>query len=268
MHSVIPAPFAPQVAHRTQARERLRNGIAASFSSLLIMLIVIALALPNWYLLKGGGCSRQTLGAEEFFYAGSFKTVTVPSVEKNVSYSMFTYYGLNEGLKDCVTPEIVVVQRVIIALCFLTIFFSLCQFYFDVTGVTLKMLKCTKRSGLGSILSVITIVVIIGLCYHVSELMERQQEMTKLYPATRIEIAFGMSYYLIAAAGIVAVLATASNLFRCDHLSGNSDINVLLDDQNEEETFSFSLPNSHSFPQVSDQSAYLQDLPPPPPYTP
>lgn len=117
-------------------------------------------------------------------------------------------------------------------------------------------------------ISVISIVVIIGLCYYASELMQQQQEMTKLYPSTRVEITFGVSYYLIATAGIVAVLATASNLFRCDHISGNVDVNMLLDDHQEEETFSIALPHSRSWSYIHEQNAYLNDLPPPPPYTP
>lgn len=106
------------------------------------------------------------------------------------------------------------------------------------------------------------------MCYYTSDLMEQQQEMTKLYPATRVEITFGISYYLIAAAGIVAILATASNLFKCDHLSGNVDAAMLLDDH-QEETFSIALPHSHSWAHIHEHhEPYISNLPPPPPYTP
>ncbi|KFM80322.1 hypothetical protein X975_00863, partial [Stegodyphus mimosarum] len=99
--------------------------------------------------------------------------------------------------------------------------------------------------------------------------MEQQQEMTKLYPATRVEISFGVSYYLIAISGLVAVLATASNLFRCDHLSRNIDVTLLTDDHQEEETFSIALPHSRSWLHVREQNAFLNEyLPPPPPYAP
>lgn len=113
----------------------------------------------------------------------------------------------------------------------------------------------------------ISVVVIIGLCYYASELRQQQQEMTKLHPSTRVEIAFGVSYYLIVTAGILAVLATASNRFQCDHLSGNVDVNMLLDDH-QEETFSVALPHSRSWSHIHEQNAYLNDLPPPPPCVP
>ncbi|XP_035229317.1 transmembrane protein 127-like [Stegodyphus dumicola] len=158
MHSVIPASFVTQATRRSQNNDQGRNIVAAVFSALLIVLLIMALALPNWYHLKGGGCTRQVLGTEQFFYVGSFKAVTVPAVG-NLSYSSLVYYGLNEEMKDCVTPEIVAVQRAIIGLCFVTIFFSFCQFYSDLTGVTHKSLNCTKRCGLGSIFSGIRILI-------------------------------------------------------------------------------------------------------------
>ncbi|XP_055929782.1 transmembrane protein 127-like isoform X2 [Argiope bruennichi] len=152
MHSVIPASFVSQ-ASRRNSTERERNIIAAIFSAKVIVLLIMALALPNWYYLKGGGCTRQVLGTEQFFYVSSVGTLTVPADGGNISYSKLAYYGLNEDMKDCLTPEIVAVQRIIIGLCFITIFFSFSQFYFDISGVKNNSLKCTRRCGLGSILS-------------------------------------------------------------------------------------------------------------------
>ncbi|GBM10266.1 hypothetical protein AVEN_49989-1 [Araneus ventricosus] len=152
MHSVIPASFVSQASRRS-GTERERNIIAAIFSAKVIVLLIMALALPNWYYLKGGGCARQVLGTEQFFYVSSVGTLTVPADGGNISYSKLAYYGLNEDMKDCLTPEIVTVQRIIIGLCFVTIFFSFCQFYFDISGVKNSSLKCTRRCGLGSILS-------------------------------------------------------------------------------------------------------------------
>ncbi|KAF8790079.1 transmembrane protein 127-like isoform X1 [Argiope bruennichi] len=268
MHSVIPASFVSQ-ASRRNSTERERNIIAAIFSAKVIVLLIMALALPNWYYLKGGGCTRQVLGTEQFFYVSSVGTLTVPADGGNISYSKLAYYGLNEDMKDCLTPEIVAVQRIIIGLCFITIFFSFSQFYFDISGVKNNSLKCTRRCGLGSILSVIMIVIIIGLCYYVSDMMEQQQELTKLYPATRVEVTFGVSYYLIATAGVAAVLAAASNLFRCDHLSGSADLSMLVDDNQEEETFSIALPHSQSWSHIHQHNGVcISNLPPPPPYSP
>ncbi|GFQ77270.1 transmembrane protein 127 [Trichonephila clavata] len=269
MQSVIPASFVSQVSRQNRNSERERNIIAAIFSALLIVLLIMALALPNWYKLKGGGCTRQVLGTGEFFYISSVENLTVPPNNGNISYSKLAYYRVKADMKNCLTREILRSQRSIIGLCFLTISFSFCQFYFDIAGVKNKSLKYARRYGLGSILSVIAIIVIIGLCYYVSDQMEQQQEMTKLYPATRVEVTFGVSYYLIATAGVAAVLAAASNLFKCDHLSGDTDVSMLLDDSQEEETFSISLPHSQLWSNVHESHAVcINTLPPPPPYTP
>ncbi|GFU00706.1 transmembrane protein 127 [Nephila pilipes] len=267
MQSVVPASFVSQVSRRNHSNVREKNIIAAIFSALLIVLLITALALPNWYYLKGGGCAHKVLGTEQFVYISSDGNLTIPADDKNVSYSKLAYYKLHQDVKNCLTREIIRTQRVIIGLCFLTIFFSSCQFYFDVAGVKKNSLKCTRRCGVGSILSVITVVIIIGLSYYVSDQIEHQQEMTKLYPATRVEVTFGVSYYLIATAGVAAVLAAASNLFKCDHLSGNVDVSMLLDDNQEEETFSLALPHSQSWSHGHEPSD-ISNLPPPPPYTP
>ncbi|XP_015911059.1 transmembrane protein 127 [Parasteatoda tepidariorum] len=266
MLSVIPANFVNQTARSSNERER--NVIAAIFSAMLILLLIMALSLPNWYYLKGGGCRHQVLGAEQFLYVNPGDSGIISLNSGNISHASLAYYGLNDDMKNCLTPTIVTVQRVNIGLCFLTIFFSFCQFYFDITGVKNHVIHCTRRCAIGSIFSVISIVTIIGLCYYVSDLMEQQQELTKLYPTTRVEITFGVSYYLVATAGIIAVLATAANLFRCDHLTRSNDVSMLLDDH-QEETFSIGLPHSQSWSHIHEQNAaYLNNLPPPPPYTP
>lgn len=102
MHSVIPASFVNQATRRHPNSDRERNIIAAIFSAILIVLLIISLVLPDWYHLKGGRCSRQVLGAEQFFYIGSFKDVTIPSLTGgNVTYPSLAYYGLNEGKFFC-----------------------------------------------------------------------------------------------------------------------------------------------------------------------
>lgn len=95
MNSVIPANFVSPVSRRGLGGER--NVIAAIFSAKVILLVIMALALPNWYYLKGGGCARHVIGNEEFFYISSYETLSVPEVNENRSYSKLAYYGLSKG---------------------------------------------------------------------------------------------------------------------------------------------------------------------------
>lgn len=120
MHSVIPANFISQASRRSST-DRERNCIAAIFSFKVVILLIMALAVPSWYYLKGGGCSRQVLGTEQFFYVNSVKTLTVPSDGVNSSYSKLAYYGLDDGkyLNACY-----------VIFYFINIFFSIFDYIF------------------------------------------------------------------------------------------------------------------------------------------
>lgn len=105
-------------------------------------------------------------------------------------------------------------------------------------------------------------VTVIGLCYYVSTLIAEQQELTKINRGTRIEVKFDVSFYLITAAGSVAVLASAANLLKRYSTEDNQD-DVLLEDYDGLETFSV---NFLSRPELSHVPFVAP--PPPPPYTP
>lgn len=255
---------------RVQLKERERNFPASLLSITVIATLSTALAQPRWFFLKGGGCSRTFIGVQDFFYMGYFETVTpIKNIDNRQGHSMtLIYYGYNDEMRNCVTPEIVNMQRVTIALCFLAIFSSLVQFFMDTIGVMQKWLKTARRNGLGSILTVLLCVSIIGCCFYTSTLMEQQQKMTKANPGTKVEVKFDISYFLVTGAGAVAIVAAAANLLRQFPVIEDQNSDALLDDMDHSETFSVGLPHAPTLWPYRREASRMQSVMNPPPYAP
>ncbi|KAL1439980.1 hypothetical protein MTO96_009804 [Rhipicephalus appendiculatus] len=173
-------------------------------------------------------------GVQNFFYVGYFEVFPRHFVNGPSRLPSYVYYGWNEVMKDCVTPTIVSLQRVLIVL------LGLC---------------------LG----------IVGTCYYISTLMEVQQEMTKPSRSSRVEVSFSVSYHLVAAAGAAAVLAAGANLLArpvpTTRLGDSAIDSLLLDDDFSRETFVVGISHSEMWPYRQDLT-HLHSLPPLPPYSP
>lgn len=255
--------YSPASFHRRRwrAKNKERNLLAAVLSIVVIALLSTSLAQPRWFFFRGGKCARRYLGVYDFFYFGYFDEhygEQVPA-ENGDNQSGFVYHGFSETLVNCVTPSIVTLMRVMIVLVVLGIVTSLFAFFVDTLGVLNRALKIIKRNAMGSIFTVIFCVTTIGFSYYVSTLIAHQQELTKVNKGTRVEVKFDISFYLVTAAGSVAVLASAANLLK-RYPPDDSQDDSLLDEFDGLETFSVNYPRS--------DMAYMQYVAPPPPYTP
>jgi len=151
-------------------------------------------------------------------------------------------YGIASGYKfGCATPQILTLKRTIVGVCFLAIMCSLIQFFMDIMGTKKKWANYMRIHAVGSILTVLLCVLIIGLCYFVSILYERAQlyQLFRKWRSTQNglfikqfngkpyqvekrhldilnvrEVKFELSYYLVTLAGFLSILAAAVNLFR------------------------------------------------------
>ncbi|RWS03261.1 hypothetical protein B4U79_11940 [Dinothrombium tinctorium] len=254
-----------------------------------------------------GSCNRKYIGLQEFFYVGTFSyiktsggsrgqaTITneyannvskikasfqsspkmVSKVPLLPSHSII-YYGNSGDLKNCVTPEIVSLQRMIIALCFFAIIVNLMQFFLDTLGTTKNWINFIRRNAIGSIFGVVLTIIIIGVSYTVANLLEKEQkraieiEPNSSHSLQFIEIRFELSYYLISFAGILGLVGAACNLFRkpsqyystsdlfCGRVA-DSEANTLLDDQ---------ITSSHWHPPTLTALVSPPHQIPPPPYSP
>lgn len=245
-------------------KECERNLSAALLSIVVIATLSTALVHPHWFHLKGGSCTRKYVGVQEFFYIGYFETTPRTLADEFSRVPSYTYYGLNEELKDCVTPTIVRLLRAVIVMCFLAILSSLLQFFMDALGVVYKFLGAVRQNGACSILTVIFCIALLGTCYYISVLMEQQQDATRPMHTSQVEVRFSTSYHLATAAGAVAVLAAGANLLRCPPYSAVA-ADPLLDDGSD--TFSVEISHSEVWPHRQGLTC-LQNMPPLPPYTP
>lgn len=257
--------------HHWRLKERERNLLAAVLSIVVIATLSTALVHPRWFYLQGGGCGHKYLGVQNFFYVGYFEEFPRHFVNGPSRLPSYVYYGWNEVMKDCVTPAIVSLQRVLIVLCFLAIVSSLLQFFMDALGVTYKWLRAIRRNAFCSIVTVGLCLGIVGTCYYISTLMEVQQEMTKPSRSSRVEVSFSVSYHLVAAAGAAAVLAAGANLLArpvpVTRLGDSAIDSLLLDDDFSRETFVVGISHSEMWPYRQDLT-HLHNLPPLPPYSP
>lgn len=204
----------------------------------------------------------------------------------NTASHEIVYYGMNGDLKNCVTPEIVTLQRTIIGLCFFAIMFNLIQFFFDTLGVNKKCLNAIRQHALGNILGVLLCVVIIGVSYLVSNLLEKEQRRllkqkhdSSAQQSHHIEVKFELSYYLVTLSGLLAIIAAASNLLKkpqhyyidTNDSFWSEDVDSTPIDE-EMSSSATTSPNWHSNSahsmNLSIPTPQSSSMPPPPPYTP
>ena len=85
--------------------------------------------------------------------------------------------------KSCSYLDILPLQRMIILLCLLAIMLNLSQFFLDTLGTQKKLLNLLRLHGVGSILGVILTIVIIGLSYMITAMVELDERtaLTQIY---------------------------------------------------------------------------------------
>ncbi|KAL5022757.1 hypothetical protein ScPMuIL_001912 [Solemya velum] len=251
--------------HRSRMKRKEKNFWAAVCSLVVILIICTALAEPRWFHLSGGGCKMQhnatpmkTLGVPQFFYMGHFLNYD-DGGDKIVTVYQYGQYS-DDVMFNCVTHRSVVLMKLIIMLCFVAILCSLSQFLLDIFGPMKRSLKIVHRNGLCSIFTVVICVIINLLCYWFTVEVLPLQKSTKDFRGSKVQITFDISFYLIAAAGSVGVLATATNCLRRYPVHNESHLSTdnLLDDYDGLDTV---IP-------VGQDVAPMSQLPPPPAYTP
>jgi len=242
---------------RWRSKGRERNIIASLLSVVVIILLCTSLSQPRWFSLKGGGCDHSYIALYDFFYIGSFEYRS--DIEKSTIDTI--YHTMDETMNNCVTSQVVILLRLMIAFLLLATLASALAFCLDIIGSTHVVLRILRRNAVGSIHTVVFCVTVIGLSYLSATLMQQQQEATKQIRISKAEVKFDVGFYMVTAAGAVGILATAANLFRRYAHNADTSNHQLLEDFDGLETFSIGYP---SRVEVSP----IEIMPPPPPYTP
>lgn len=182
----------------------------------VVVLVCTSLAEPHWFYFSGGKCADfrgqpiNYLGVKLFFYPGSFRTL------HNFPSTNVYQYGSasDEVLVNCVTPPLVFVMRSIIALCFLTILFSLVAFILHLVGPTHRVFRSLRGNGIFSIISVTICIIINGLSYLVVEQLTNHFQANLFHEGSWVDVQFSLGFYMITAAGAVSIIGVACNLLR------------------------------------------------------
>ncbi|KAG8234789.1 hypothetical protein J437_LFUL006621 [Ladona fulva] len=249
-------------------KDQERNFAAAFFHMATIALSCTSLAQLGWFRLSGGKCVPH-LAVYQFFTFGYFDTSTTQS---DVSFGsgdvillpVTVQYHSSSGVLKCVTPEIANLMRILIVMCFLAMISSLFGFFLDIIGPTRKSLQFIQRNSLPSIITVLWVVAIVGVCYYITILIE--SSLQSMYPNSYVFVSYEYGCYTITAAGAASVIATACNLLRPQRNASEEVVlhhRRLMDDWDEAETFSVAGPQ-----RLFDGDTPLESIPPPPPYTP
>ena len=142
-------------------------------------------------------------------------------------------------VSSCFSPDILFFQRIIGFLCLLAVLVNLSQFLWDTMGTSKPLMNALRLHAVGSIFGVILIIMIIGTCYAVAtilekDLMQKSSSGTVQFSAAtaaaaasipgglvtpsfinrHVEIRFELSYYLVTLSGLLGLMAAAANLLK------------------------------------------------------
>ncbi|XP_071947919.1 transmembrane protein 127-like [Antedon mediterranea] len=212
-----------------------RNLVAAIMGMVVIAFLIAALAEQKWFSLHGGKCDKEYIGAYEFL---------TPHVENTPS------------MEYCITSQVVTIMRINISFIFLSIISSLIAFFLDTLGPMKHVIKTIRRHSVGNIVTVLLCVTICGFCYWVTTLMEKVLNSYKLAEGSKVSVSYDVGFYLVAGAGSLSVIISATNLLRRYSAYEVVPRERLMDDWDN-----FLEAELRSAPQ-------LTEMPPPPAYTP
>lgn len=88
----------------------------------------------------------------------------------------------------------------------------------------------------------------VGFCYWASQDIYNLQVKSSNNNNEPVAVQFGVGVYLISGAGCLAILATASNLMRQYPTDEEEQAELLMEDQNDEDTDSGWLPTTSQPP--------------------
>ncbi|XP_033098377.1 transmembrane protein 127-like [Anneissia japonica] len=212
-----------------------RNLVAAIMGMVVIAFLIAALAEQKWFRLHGGKCDKEYIGAYEFL---------TPHVEDAPS------------MEYCITSQVVTIMRLNIGFIFLSIISSLIAFFLDTLGPMKHIVKTIRRHSVGNIITVLFCVTICGFCYWVTTLMEVVLNNYKLAQGSKVSVSYDVGFYLVAGAGSLSVIISATNLLRRYSAFEVVPRERLMDDWD-------------NFLEAELRGApHFDELPPPPAYTP
>lgn len=105
-------------------------------------------------------------------------------------------------------------MRGIISLCTISTILTLVAFVLDLIGPKQKHMMIIRRNGVLNILSVFLLITVSGLCYWATLLLFDNLHSNKRAKGSKVDVDFGISYYVLVGATGANIIAAAFNLLR------------------------------------------------------
>jgi len=182
---------------------------------LTVSLLITSLSQPAWLSLNGQGQTVRTdnfcpkhLTLYQFVDFGYFE---VQNGTHGVQQSTKMIYHSAAGSIQCLTPNIVNILKIMLMLNLVAVVVTFVGFLFDILGTTSKALFVIRTNGLLSITTVLVCSGVVGLAYYTTVLIEHDNRFSQFVDIT-YEYDYG--FFIFAAAGVTALLTTASSLFK------------------------------------------------------
>ncbi|GFO10115.1 transmembrane protein 127-like [Plakobranchus ocellatus] len=199
---------------RVYCKQSTSNFSAAACSMVSIVLLSTALE-PEWITISGGRChemfkapgSMQALSTTQFFYNGHFYKNFASAEQGDTVYKYGS--GPYNFLINCVTYPTVLLFKSCIAFTFVAVVSSFVAFLLELIGPKYQLLWVIRTNALLSILSVLLCMLINLFIYWITTLVDKLQRQHPLHEGSKVQVTFGVSFYLVACAGFMCVMATA-----------------------------------------------------------
>uniref|UniRef100_UPI00358F9A34 transmembrane protein 127-like n=1 Tax=Myxine glutinosa TaxID=7769 RepID=UPI00358F9A34 len=140
-----------------------RSLAAALLAAAAVTCVCAALAEPTWFRLHGGSCPRDRVGISDGLQGGGGKDL-------------------------CVSPQTVLMLRVVLAFSLLALLCSLAGFLLDILGPKQPVLKVTRRYAFLHVLTVLHCATAVGFCYWTSELLYTLQVQHKMHRGSQVSV--------------------------------------------------------------------------------
>jgi len=215
-----------------------RNYASAICSMFAVATLVVSLSDYRWFWLNGGVCNSKYIGLNMFFSIGKLFIIRTP-IPWDSSAPMNDIYQFKPNdyteLIGCVDTHSILILRLMITLICLVIVSSTVGFLLDAIGPMRYGIKFMRRYAFWHILSVFLCTVVIGLCFYVSELIYDIQDKTRLKIGKKIEVQFGLGYYLLVISNCLLLIAITFTLLRKYPTHDEEHVERLIDDWSRRE---------------------------------
>ncbi|CAF0860608.1 unnamed protein product [Rotaria sp. Silwood1] len=219
-------------------RKYERNYASAICGMFAIATLVVSLFDYRWFWLNGGICNLKYIGLNMFFSMGKLFVIQTP-VPWDTSAPINDIYEFKPNnymaLIGCIDRRSLITLRLMITFICLAIISSTIGFLLDALGPMKYSLKFMRRHAFWYILSVFLCVIVIGLCFYVSELIYDIQDKTRLKFGKKIEVQFDIAYYLLVISNVLLLLAITFALFKKYPTHDEEDVERLIDNWSRRE---------------------------------